>query len=81
MRMMYALYNIIIWITIGTMEHSKTFISMRIVDIEKCIWVNNGTMKHYSYHNHRVDIISILGIVSDIEYQDGFIMFKYVYIL
>ena len=62
-------------------ENSKSFISMRIVDINKCIWVNTGSVGHYSFLNNRVDIISILGIISDIEHQDGCIIFKYVFIL
>ena len=63
------------------MENSKSFMSMRIVDIKKCIWVNNGSVRHYSFLNNRVDIVSILGIISDIEHQDGCIIFKYVFIL
>jgi hypothetical protein len=63
------------------MADSKTFISMRIVDVEKCIWISNDYDRYYSYLNHRVDVISIIGSVTDFEFDDGCIIYRYVYIL
>ncbi len=60
------------------MNANQTLVAMQVGDINKCNWV--GQSGHYTFFNHKVNIVKVIGCVDEIGFINQLIHFRFVFI-
>ena len=73
-----CLFMIIIKELLTEMDANQSLVPMQVGDLNKCRWV--GESRHYSFFNHKVDIVKVIGCIDDIGFMNQLIHFRFVFI-